>query len=239
MKRGKKMKNVLITAGGTTEYIDTVRKITNSGSGKLGAIVADMLRNVHIYYVHSKGAILPSKRDNIEFFEVVSTEDVKNTMKDLLTNFHIDWVIHSMAISDYTVDYVTNANMLAEYLTKYGCKEENIIKNRNIFDRNEKISSSEPNIIIKLKPTAKIISLIKDWSPETHLIGFKLLSGVSEEELIEVATNLKIKNKCDYVIANDLNNINSNTHKAIVIGENINRVNTKEEIAEVISRIIV
>ena len=35
--------NVIITAGGTSERIDNVRKITNSGSGKLGFMIANKL----------------------------------------------------------------------------------------------------------------------------------------------------------------------------------------------------
>ena len=37
------MKKVIITAGGTSEKIDNVRKITNSSSGKLGMIIAEHL----------------------------------------------------------------------------------------------------------------------------------------------------------------------------------------------------
>ena len=33
------MKQVIITAGGTSERIDNVRKITNSSSGKLGVAI--------------------------------------------------------------------------------------------------------------------------------------------------------------------------------------------------------
>ena len=35
------MKKIVITAGGTGEKIDNVRKITNSSSGKLGMTIAN------------------------------------------------------------------------------------------------------------------------------------------------------------------------------------------------------
>ena len=35
--------NIVITSGGTSEYIDAVRKITNSGTGKLGSIIAEQI----------------------------------------------------------------------------------------------------------------------------------------------------------------------------------------------------
>ena len=37
------MLNIVITAGGTSEPIDNVRKITNSSTGKLGAVIAEEL----------------------------------------------------------------------------------------------------------------------------------------------------------------------------------------------------
>ena len=37
------MKKIIITAGGTSEKIDNVRKITNSSSGRLGMTIANYL----------------------------------------------------------------------------------------------------------------------------------------------------------------------------------------------------
>ena len=57
--------NIIITAGGTSEKIDNVRKITNSGSGKLGFIIANKLIDLYnekintIYYVCSKSSLIP------------------------------------------------------------------------------------------------------------------------------------------------------------------------------------
>lgn len=52
---------ILITAGGTSENIDSVRKITNSSSGRLGAVIAEqMLQNGHnIVYVHGEKSNSP------------------------------------------------------------------------------------------------------------------------------------------------------------------------------------
>ena len=85
-----------------------------------------------------------------------------------------------------------------------------------------------------LKPTPKIISLVKDISPSTYLVGFKLLDGVQKEYLIEVAKNLRDKNKCDLVIANDLETIRKGKHLAYLIDkkDNIEKANGKEEIAK-------
>ena len=117
--------NIVITAGGTSEYIDSVRKITNSGSGKLGATIAEELskrNNIdNIYYIHTPKAILP-KGNKFTFIKVINTKDVEIAVKEILKNKKIDWFIHSMAISDYFVDYVSNINILVNNI-KF-CKME-------------------------------------------------------------------------------------------------------------------
>ena len=52
------MINIVITAGGTSERIDNVRKITNSSSGKLGSMIGDKISELineeyKIFYVCS------------------------------------------------------------------------------------------------------------------------------------------------------------------------------------------
>ena len=235
------MKNkIIITAGGTSERIDNVRKITNSSSGKLGCTIANKLIALaddkidKIYYICSKTSLKP-EHEKIELIEIIDTNDLKNKVEELLTNENISYFIHSMAVSDYTVDFVTNAKKIAENINNNKDKDvfSLIVENKDNFN-DSKISSYEDDLIIKLKRTPKIISLIKDLSPKTYLVGFKLLDGVTEEELIDVATKLKEKNKCDLVVANDLSNIRSGNHLAFIIGEENKYISAsgKEDIAE-------
>jgi phosphopantothenate-cysteine ligase len=240
------MQKIIITSGGTSEAIDNVRKITNSSTGKLGATIANVIINKKdeeiekIYYICSKTSIKPTANNKIKIIEIVSANDLKNVMENLLTTEQIDCVIHGMAVSDYTVDYVTTSNCLTKSIKNIIDNLNDIEKmndgmrnNTSIIDNNNKISSSESDLIIKLKPTPKIISLIKELSPKSYLVGFKLLDNVSEDELIKVATNIMVKNKCNLVVANDLTNIRNGEHKAIIIDENnrITRSEGKEDIA--------
>lgn len=231
--------NVIITAGGTSEKIDNVRKITNSSSGKLGCTIANKLIEIidkkieKIYYVCSKNSFKPN-HEKIEIIEIMNTNDLETTIRNLLTNNFINYFIHSMAVSDYTVDYVTTAESLANNIKNNSSENiSDLICHHNDNIKSNKISSNEENLIIKLKKTPKIISIIKDISPKTYLVGFKLLDKVSEENLIATALKLKEKNKCDLVVANDLDNIRKGVHKAFLIKSNNNYVSAsgKEEIA--------
>lgn len=233
-------KKIIITAGGTSERIDNVRKITNSSSGKLGVTITNrILESVSdkvekIYFVCSKNSLKPEPNEKLEIIDIFDTAELKSTIETLLQQEEINYFIHSMAVSDYTVDFVTTVERIVKRIKDNPNQniQELICTNEENFKEN-KISSYEDNLIIKLKRTPKIISLIKNISPQTYLVGFKLLDDVTEEELIKVATKLRDKNHCDMVIANDLNNIRKGEHKAFLIKKNneIIKAMDKEDIA--------
>ena len=233
------MKKVIITSGGISEKIDNVRKITNSSSGKLGMTIANHLLeendDILIYYICSYKTLRPVD-DRVKIIEVNGTLDLKEKIENLLTKEKIDYFIHSMAVSDYMTDYVTTIDRIKKSIRENNNIDE-AFKNIEII-KGKKISSYEDNLVIVLKPTPKIISIIKDLSPKTYLVGFKLLDGVSKEELIEVAKKLRDKNKCDLVVANDLETIRSGNHNAFIIDKNnnIEEVQGKDNIAKKLIR---
>lgn len=233
------MEKIVITAGGTSEKIDNVRKITNSSSGKLGMTIANHLLKENddliIYYVCSKNSLRPLDK-RIKVIEIDDTISLKNKIENLLLNEKIDYFIHSMAVSDYMTDYVTTIERIKASIKNTSNLEE-AFSNIEIINGN-KISSYEDNLVIVLKQTPKIISIIKDLSPQTYLVGFKLLDGVSKEELISVAKKLRDKNKCDLVVANDLATIRNGEHIAYIIDKNneIEESHGKDDIAKKLVR---
>lgn len=228
------MKKYVITSGGISEKIDNVRKITNSSSGKLGMTIANHLleskSDITIYYVCSKNALRPNNT-RVKIIEVAGTLDLKDKVESLLKNEKIDYFIHTMAVADYMVDYVTTVDKMKKSFLNNSDME--VIKDT-------KISSYENNLVLVLKPTPKIISLIKKESPLTYLVGFKLLDSVSKKELIEVAKRLRDKNKCDLVVANDLEDIKNKEHKAYIIDkeDKVVEASDKEDIAKKLVRMM-
>lgn len=240
--------NIVITAGGTSEYIDKVRKITNSGTGALGALIADEVAERQdvkkIFYICSKKAVTP-KTPKAKIIRITTTADLKTAVEQTFADHNINWFIHSMAVSDYYVDFVSTAEMLAKDITAetyvHGTPMETIIKNPySRLDNSDKLSSSEDNLIIVLKQTPKVIGLIKQLSPKTHLIGFKLLENVTKKHLLAVAAKLRDKNGCDYVVANDLHDIKNGLHTAYLLKKDntFETLHGKPDIAHVISHVI-
>ena len=218
---------ILVTSGGTSEAIDSVRSITNHSTGRLGKIITETLLAAghEVCLITTKRAQKPEAHPNLIIREITNTNDLLLEMQERVANYQI--LIHSMAVSDYTSVYMTGleevqaSSNLEEFLSKQ--------------NHQAKISSTDEVQVLFLKKTPKIISLVKEWNPAIHLIGFKLLVDVSENHLIDTARNSLINNQADLIIANDQTQISTDKHRAIFVEKNqLQSVNTKEEIAELL-----
>lgn len=216
------MKKILITSGGTREYIDSVRIMTNISSGALGAKIAEKFlfsqAEDDIHYVAPKTAVMPEMLskgmfliyENYYYHEVSNVQSVYDKMKELVPQ--MDIIIHCMAVSDF------------------GFKP--------CFT---KLKSNDPMLFIeslkrRIYQTPKILKEIKTWNPDCKLISFKFEVGLDYNDLIEVATRSKIENKCDLVIANDKKQmVEAKEHIAFAIGnDNITVLSGKDKIADYI-----
>ncbi|MBX5325307.1 phosphopantothenate--cysteine ligase [Streptococcus cristatus] len=218
---------ILVTSGGTSEAIDSVRSITNHSTGRLGKIITEALLAAghEVCLITTKRALKPEAHPNLIIREIDNTNDLLVVMQELVKEYQV--LIHSMAVSDYTPVYMTRleevqaSSNLEEFLNKQ--------------NHQAKISSTDEVQVLFLKKTPKIISLVKEWNPAIHLIGFKLLVHVSEDYLIEIARKSLIKNQADLIITNDLTQISANQHRAIFVeNDHLQTVQTKEEIANLL-----
>lgn len=239
------MKTVLITSGGTVEPIDGVRGITNFSSGKLGAILADTLTDSKVFLIKgSKSAVPQNLAKNITIINTRDTQSVQEAIEQVMNNNKVDYFIHAMAISDYTVDKVVSVDELIDSIDENSiyCKND-IIKLLNnppaIANRN-KVSSTIVQPLIYLKQTPKIIASIKQKWPDVQLIGFKLLNNVPKEELISVAQASLAKTNSQYIVANDLSGISETLHKAYIVNRDgiMLETDTKQELAVAIKSIV-
>ena len=226
---------IVITAGGTSEKIDDVRTITNSSTGSLGKAIAEAFASFgedveEIYYLHGLRAVLPDP-ETVRLIPVGGVIDLRDNLLKILGEEKIDACIHAMAVSDYMVHQVTTLDKLMG--TEDPEKAQDLSGN--------KISSDIDDLIIHMKRSPKVISLIKEASPQTVLVGFKLLSGVPHEELIDVGYRLLQKNNCDFVMANDLREIGDGFHKGYLIhkDKSYDSMNTNEEIASMIVKRVI
>ena len=222
--------DVLVTAGGTSEPIDNVRSITNHSSGGLGKAIAEsFLAAGHtVTYVTTKHALRPTQQLDLSIKEIETTVELATTLEQLSAEKQFDAIVHAMAVSDFTTETAQTeeqfidsfAQQLSEQ-TLPKTKEALVTLNQiaDIPQTATKISSDTDRLLIFLKKNPKVIQMIRDKQPQTVLVGFKLLVNVSQEELVQVAQAALVKNRCDFVLANDLMNVHETEHEGLLINE--------------------
>lgn len=229
-------KNILITAGPTNEYIDEVMKITNMSTGRLGIELTKNYLNegANVTLIATRSVFrsgLFEKYDlannpNLKSIPIETTEDMYNALESESKNKY-DLVIHSSAVGDYKPEFSFRMEDLAKEIE--GSIKEGKITYEDLLEiltnpnckvnDDTKISSYEPHLTVKLTLTTKLISHLREWYPNALLVGFKLLENVEKEYLMEVARKLCIKNRMDYIIANDLHDLRQGQHLSFLVNE--------------------
>ena len=252
-------KKIIITAGPTNERIDAVMKITNMSTGALGNVVAetfleDKYEDIEkIFYISTKLSYKPRiASEKVECVTVESTQDLIEALKEIFATNKIDIIIHSAAVGDYAGKYVIRAEELVDEIwdkIQNTTNKDEITKSdlmdifenpRSICNNDTKISSYEPHLMTMMELTPKVIGQIKKMAPEVTLVGFKLLEGVSKEELYQVASKLREKNNADFIVANDLAKIGNGKHWAMILNEKgiSKECTTKKEIAKALEELL-
>lgn len=253
----KEEKNIIITSGPTNERIDSVMKITNMSTGKLGAKIAEELLQegtLHqLFYLSPKLAIKPQvESSKLKLIQIETTKDLLKELTNIIQTYKIYGIVHAAAVGDYYGEYTITAEQLSQELAKKIYSQtwtqedlektilKTILNPEILTDNSHKISSYEKNLMVKLGLTPKVIQHIKELDPEILLIGFKLLDGVSKEHLLKVAYSLREKNHADYIVANNLALIHNGRHPATIIHEEgiYTECQTKKEIAQSLRRIL-
>jgi phosphopantothenoylcysteine synthetase/decarboxylase len=209
--------NVVVTGGGTIAPIDDVRVLTNISSGRFAASITEACldRNATVWHIHAPSALLPfvrsarfdldapdpageavrlarlqetwrSVRDRLHpvALQTGTVADYQETLKRILQAHAIDVAFLSMAVSDFEPK-----------------------------PRAGKIpSETAESLVIECRRTPKVIRMVRDWSPSVYLVGFKLLSGVTSQELIRAARRACRANRAQLTVANDLELIRQGRH---------------------------
>ncbi len=168
-------KRMLVTAGGTVEYIDPIRVMTNLSSGKMGIAIAEeaMRKGAAVTLVYGHGSMNPSGG---KIVRVNTGEEMYNAVLSELSMNRYDIAIMAAAVADYAP----------------------------LSKSDKKIDTQLGKVELSLVPTNKIINEVKNKSKDTFLVGFKADYGVSDSDLIEKAYRKLKESDADIVVANDI-----------------------------------
>jgi len=224
-KENPNQKKVLITGGGTLEYIDGVRYITNLSTGKTAVNIADYLFETgnDVTLLKSETAVYPMHEISTEKFNSFKT--LKSKLKTLLKAKEYDAIIHLAAVSDYSPTKI-----------RVNGKEEKLFES-------EKLTSDQEEIEIVLTKNEKIINNIKQWSKKVKvkLFAFKFTASGNAEENYDAIEKLFANSDADFIIHNSLQNRKENVQTEYEIIEqkgNKHKVSISLDLAKELNRII-
>lgn len=179
---------VLVTTGGTSEPIDDVRAVTNFSTGRFGLAIADAFADLGAdVTVTGSRLAFAHAGDSDRFARVpfASTEDLASILSAPVTGaVGGPVIVHAAAVSDYRPVPVAG-----------------------------KISSSGDELVVRMVPTPKLIDGLRDThGKDAFLVGFKLLSGVTDSALVDAAHALCRRARLNLVVANDLTELRDGQH---------------------------
>jgi phosphopantothenoylcysteine decarboxylase / phosphopantothenate---cysteine ligase len=224
-------KNILITSGGTMEYIDPIRVITNLSSGKMGyAIVKECLeQGAKVTHIVGNSSIYSTSNsfnlENLTTIRVDTSDEMYAKVISEITSKKYDIVIFAAAVTDFKLAQTHDKKIPSQ------------------------ISDS---INLELITTKKIINEIKSIDKDLFLVGFKAYYDVSDTYLINKAKKRLKECNADIIVANDVGRkntrIGSDYNEVFIVTRNDTNednqvvhltVQSKESIAKKLFEIII
>jgi len=199
----------IVTAGGTQEPIDDVRVVTNLSSGRLGVALAGVLaaRGAAVTLLAGP-TVAAAERTDVEVVRFGTAAELDDTITRALAAGPVGLFLMAAAVSDWAP--IRHAGKLA---------------------------SHGEEMILHLAPVPKILPTLRErCGGRTSIVGFKLLSQVTDEALIHAARQQIRDARTDFCVANDLNRI-GDRHPVHVVGRDGSVTahdGTKDEVAEAI-----
>ncbi|MFT4553206.1 MAG: phosphopantothenoylcysteine decarboxylase/phosphopantothenate--cysteine ligase [Chlamydiales bacterium] len=219
-------REILITAGGTSEDLDGVREISNFSTGRTGAFLADFLTVAghSVTLLRSKSSV----KSILPLHEIIysSSKDLDSLLQKELEGKRFDAVIQLAAVSDFVVDHLLVDGVEV-----------------TVGEGDLKKLSSDSSLAIVMKKNKKIINDIKKYSsnPKLKLIGFKLTHNMTAEAAQRKIQKIFDGANADFVVHNELSEISATSHPAKVYSKdqaNYSEVSTKEELAWELHQVI-
>ncbi len=167
-------KKILITAGPTWVPIDDVRVISNISSGEMGILLARQARACGMNVDMILGpATCGVSLKGVRVSRFKYFDELLRQISATLARRQYDIILHAAAVSDYLLKPVPG-----------------------------KISSANPQLILRLTPAPKLIDVMRRLNPRAFLVMFKLEGKVTDAVLLKRALEAMKKASADLVIAN-------------------------------------
>ena len=200
---------VAVFYGGTSSNIDPVRVISNTSSGRTGFLVADHLERMG----HDVTTVVGTTTGPLDHrgISARSPADMVDAASTILADGEPDvWVLAAAVLDFEPTDMST-----------------------------EKISSKSTDLKVDLRPAPRLIDHIREISPGTKIISFKLETGISQDELLDRARSHIERTGSDAVIANLLRGLKGDGPRGFMVhGETTETLESEQDLCSGIESLI-
>lgn len=165
---------VMVTAGPTRSYMDAIRYLTNSSSGKMGVSFAKeaSARGADVLLITGAAEV---PKGSVRTISVSSTEEMLEAVKSGLSSSRYDLLVLAAAPLDFAFTSMSDGKV-----------------------------SSDSRLTMELIPLPKIYEEARKILPGLFIIGFKAEYGLGEQELLSRAQKRLANSGMDIIVANDL-----------------------------------
>jgi phosphopantothenoylcysteine decarboxylase/phosphopantothenate--cysteine ligase len=205
-----KTKKILVTCGPTWAPIDDMRVISNKSTGQLGHLMAEDLAKAGAEVTLLEGPVVnPIKSKTVKVLKFTYYYEYLKLLREEL-HYAYDAILHAAAVTDYRL--------------------------KKTFRK--KLSSKYKRLHLELRPTPKVIQIIKKTRPKIFLVGFKLDTTMNQKIAQKGCGDLFRKAKCDLVVANTVQNgryigyVLNNQRKIL------SKANSREEMSKTLTKLI-
>lgn len=174
----------IVTCGPSYEPIDEVRLITNFSTSQLGTEMTNFLRakGDDVICLKGLGSTYFGNNTATQLISFSTSDNLASQLQRIARDHEIDAVFHAAGVSDYQVVGV------------YSASGQSIAT--------KKITTSEDEIIMHLKPTSKIIRSLREWFPKALLVGWKYEVEGNEETALAKGREQIINSATDACVVN-------------------------------------
>lgn len=213
--QGDRAVRVLVTAGGTFEPIDAVRVVANVSTGRTGVRIARRLAEAgaSVDLLLSEGArVAPPAIGGMRVLRFTTSWSLLARMMELVSAPDgPTWVVHAAAVSDFRPEPVAG-----------------------------KIPSDGGGFTLRLEPAPKVADRVAEACPALRWVLFKLEAGLADGALLERARRLLERLGADAVVANRVEEVQGERHRALVVRADgsVRRVETLDALADAVLEVL-
>ena len=223
----------VVTAGGTHEPIDDVRYIANAATGALPCEIAKILLNAgwRVHYIAGPNALRPDRvhmtidlggdaqcpavaslaaqveatqaileRGELSIAEISTAAQAEASLAQVCREMRPHLAICAMAVADFAPVPVVG---------KLLSRKDSLGGDGHLV--------ADDELILRLVPTTKAIDRVKQVSPTTFLVGFKLLAGASVTTRRDASVHLAHRSGADVVFANDMHQYRTGLRSGVLL----------------------